>query len=127
MAESSIEPKLASKILTTVPYNNAFYFSTNIGQYNGSFAVDLADFCQKIRTIDVRSVDFHFKRGDFEEWIRGTLGDVELANEINKTNKINKTIQGEELRVKICQTVERRLTQLKKILAYEGTYLERTL
>src|SRR3990170_8148522 len=113
-----------SKVLRNVMSAEAFYFSTNIGQYNGSFAVDLADFCQKIRTIDVRSVDFHFKRGDFEEWIRGTLGDVELANEINKTNKINKTIQGEELRVKICQTVERRLTQLKKILAYEGTYLE---
>ena len=123
MAESSIKPELASRILRTVSYNNAFYFCTNIGQDSGELAVSLADFCQKIETINVKSVDFHFKRGDFEEWIRGTLGDVDLANEINK---INKTIQGEELRVKICQTVERRLTQLKKILAYEGAYLERT-
>ena len=115
MAESSIKPELASRILRTVSYNNAFYFCTNIGQYSGELAVSLADFCQKIETINVKSVDFHFKRQDFEEWIRGTLGDVDLANEVNK---INKTIQGEELRVKICQTVERRLTQLKKILAY---------
>ena len=123
MAESSIKPELASRILRTVSYNNAFYFFTDIGQYDGKFAVNLADFCQKIETINVKSVDFHFKRQDFEEWIRGTLGDVDLANEVNK---INKTIQGEELRVKICQTLERRLTQLKKILAYEGSYLERT-
>ena len=123
MAESSIKPELASRILRTVSYNNAFYFFTDIRQYDGKFAVNLADFCQKIETINVKSVDFHFKRQDFEEWIRGTLGDVDLANEVNK---INKTIQGEELRVKICQTLERRLTQLKKILAYEGSYLERT-
>ena len=124
MAESSIKPELASRILRTVSYNNAFYFCTNIGQYSGELAVSLADFCQKIETINVKSVDFHFKRGDFEEWIRGTLGDGDLANEINK---INKTIQGEELRVKICQTAERRLTQLKKILAREEAYLGRTL
>ena len=124
MAESSIKPELASRILRTVSYNNAFYFCTNIGQDSGELAVSLADFCQKIETINVKSVDFHFKRGDFEKWIRGTLGDVDLANEINK---INKTIQGEELRVKICQTAERRLTQLKKILAREEAYLGRTL
>jgi len=124
MAESSIKQELASRILRTVSYNNAFYFCTNIGQDSGELAVSLADFCQKIETINVKSVDFHFKRGDFEKWIRGTLGDVDLANEINK---INKTIQGEELRVKICQTAERRLTQLKKILAREEAYLGRTL
>jgi hypothetical protein len=58
--ESSIDPRLASKILRTVPYNNAFYFYTNIGQYSGEFAVSIADFCQKIKKIDIRSVNFHF-------------------------------------------------------------------
>ena len=53
MAESSIKPELASRILRTVPYNNAFYFFTDIGQYDGKFAVNLADFCQKIKTINV--------------------------------------------------------------------------
>jgi hypothetical protein len=123
-AESRIDPRLASKILGSVPYNNAFYFCTNIGQYSGELAADLADFCQKIRTIDVRSVDFHFKRLDFEEWIRGTLGDVYLANEINK---INKKIQGEELRAKIHQIVNARLTELKKVLASEETFMAKTV
>ena len=113
--------EIASRILRTVPYNNAFYFFTDIGQYSSKFAVSLTEFCKRIETIDIKSVNFHFKRQDFEKWIRGTIGDVDLANEINK---INKSIQGEELRVKIYQTVERRLTELKKLLASERTYLE---
>jgi len=114
--------EIASKILRTVPYNNAFYFFTDIGQYSGELAASLADFCKKIKTIDAKSIDFHYKRRDFQKWIRGTIGDVYLANEINK---IQISIQGEELRVKICQIVERRLTELKKLLASEEAYLER--
>jgi len=114
--------EIASKILRTVPYNNAFYFFTDIGQYSGELAASLADFCKKIKTIDTKSIDFHYKRRDFQKWIRGTIGDVYLANEINK---IQKSIQGEELRVKICQIVEKRLTELKKLLASEEAYLER--
>lgn len=114
--------EIASKILRRVPHDNAFYFYTDIGQYSGKFAASLTDFCKKIETIDIKSVDFHFKRRDFEKWIRRTIGDVYLANEIDKINEI---IQGEELRVKICQTIERRLTELKKLLASEGAYLER--
>jgi len=117
-----IDSGLTSKILRTIPQNNAFYFFTGIGQYSGKFAVSLADFCQKIETMDVKSVDFHFKRRDFENWIRGTIGDVGLANEVNK---INNTIQGEELRVKIYQTLNRRLIELKKLLASEESYMKR--
>jgi len=114
--------EIASKILRTVLYNNAFYFFTDIGQYSGELAASLADFCKKIKTIDAKSIDFHYKRRDFQKWIRGTIGDVYLANEINK---IQISIQGEELRVKICQIVERRLAELKKLLASEEAYLER--
>ena len=113
--------EVASKILRKVPYNKAFYFFTDIGQYSGKLAASLADFCQKIKKIDMKSVDFHFKRRDFQKWIRGTIGDIYLANEINK---IQKSIQGEELRVKISQAVERRLTELKKLLASEEPYVE---
>jgi hypothetical protein len=103
------------------PRNNAFYFFTYIGQYSGKFAVNLADFCQKIKKIDVKSVDFHFKRRDFQKWIRTTIGDTYLANAINK---IRESAQGEELRDQIYQTVERRLAELKKQLAYEEAYVE---
>jgi len=119
---SRIDLKLASKILATVPYNNAFYFFTDIGQYTDRCSVCLADFCNTIRTIDARSVEFHFKRGDFAKWIRGPLGDNELANEINR---VSKTIRGEELRTALHQTVEVHLTKLKKLQASEEPYLGR--
>ena len=121
-AEDKTDPKLASNILRIVPANNAFYFFTDIGQYTNRCSNYLADFCNAIQTIGVRSVEFHFKRGDFALWISETLGDNALANEISK---VSKTIQGEELRTTIHQTVETRLTKLKKLQASEEPYLER--
>ncbi|MCJ7763349.1 hypothetical protein MUP38_07860 [Candidatus Bathyarchaeota archaeon] len=121
-AEGKIDPNLSSNILRIVSANNAFYFFTDIGQCTDRCSACLADFCNAIRTIDVRSVEFHFKRGDFAIWIRGTLGDSELANEISR---ISKTIRGEELRSLIHQTVEVRLTTLKKLQASEEPYLGR--
>jgi len=118
---TAVSNKMATKILRTVPYNNAFYFFTGIGQYSGKFAVSLADFCQKIKRIDIKSVDFHFKRGDFQKWIRTTIGDAYLANKISR---IRGQIQGEELRGQIHQTVEMRLTELKRLLASEESYVE---
>jgi len=118
---TAVSNEVATKILRTVPRNNAFYFFIDIGQYSGKFAVNLADFCQKIKRIHIKSVDFHFKRRDFQKWIRTTVGDTYLANEINK---IRESVQGEELRDQIYQTVERRLTALKKQLAYEEPYVE---
>ena len=121
-AESKADPKIASNILRVLPANNAFYFFTDIGQGTGRCSVCLADFCNAIQTIDINSVEFHFKRGDFVLWIRETLGDSELSKEINR---VSKTTQGEELRTTIHQTVEKRLTKLKKLQASEEPYLKR--
>ena len=121
-AEDKTDPKLSSNILRIVPANNAFYFFTDIGQYTNRCSNYLADFCNAIRTVDVRSVEFHSKRGDFALWISETLGDSELANEIDR---VSKTITGEELRTTIHQIVDARLTKLKKLQANEEPYLER--
>jgi hypothetical protein len=121
-AESETDPKLPANILRIVPGNNAFYFFTDIGQYTDRSSACLADFCNAIKTIDIKSVEFHFKRGDFVLWIRETLGDSELSKEINR---VCKTTQGEELRTTIHQTVETRLTKLKKLQASEEPYLKR--
>ena len=121
-AASKTDLKLASNILRIVPANNAFYFFTDIGQYTNKSSNYLADFCNAIQTVDVRSVEFHFKRGDFVLWIRETLGDVELSNEIDR---VSKKILGEELRTTIYQTVNARLIKLKKLQASEEPYIER--
>jgi hypothetical protein len=120
--ENTTDLKLSSNILRIVPANNAFYFFTDIGQYTSVYSVCLADFCNAVRTIDVKSVEFHFKRGDFVLWFRETLGDSELADEIGG---VSVTIQGQELRTVIHQIVDARLTKLKKLQASEEPYLER--
>lgn len=118
---TTVSSETATKILRRVPHNNAFYFFTGIGQYSGKFAISLADFCQRLETIDVESIDFHFKRRDFQKWIRTTIVDVDLANSISN---IKKPIEGAALRDEIHQTVRSRLTELKRLLASEDPYVE---
>ena len=109
--EKTISAELASKILRTVTMTEAFHFFTDIGQYDGKSAVSLADFAEKLKIVQLRSIEFHFRRGDFERWIRETLGDEYLANGIGRIDKSDK---GEALRTAIQRTVENRLRYLKQ-------------
>ena len=109
-AKSRINQELASRILRTVPIQEAFLFFTDIGQYNGEFAPSLSDFCEKLKSVPLKSIEFHFKRGDYERWIRDTLGDEHLTNRISK---IDRSTQGEELRTTIQRIAKNRLDQLK--------------
>jgi len=101
----------ASEVLRTVPPNQSFLFFEGIGKYTGRRAANLADFCENIKTIDIKSVTFHFERGDYERWIRETLHDAGLARKLKRMTKST----GEELRNKILQTVKRRLYELQKM------------
>ena len=111
-AKSRIDLELASRILRTVPVSEAFLFFTDIGQYEGEFAPSLYDFYEKLKTIPLKSIEFHFKRGDFERWVRETLGDEYLTNRISK---IDRSTKGEELRTTIQGIVKSRLDQLKRL------------
>ncbi|MGB8780718.1 MAG: DUF5752 family protein [Candidatus Bathyarchaeia archaeon] len=111
MAEKTISAELVSKILRTVSLTEAFHFFTDIGQYDGKSATSLADFSEKLKTAPLKSIEFHFKRGDFERWTRETLGDEYLADGIGR---IDKSVQGEALRKAIQRTVENRLYHLKQ-------------
>lgn len=112
---------LASKILRTLPPGEAFYFFTGVGQYTGKYADILGNFCNKIKTLEMKSVLFHFNHQDFEKWIEGTIGDMILAN---KVRKIDRSVDSEELRTEIHRIVEQRLFQPKKLLASEDTQIK---
>jgi len=105
-----IDPELALRILRTVPMPNAFLFFTDEGQYTGKSASSLADFLEKLNKIPLKSLEFHFGRRDFEKWVEGTLGDEYLADRITR---IERTIQGENIRKTLQKTVKNRLNQLK--------------
>jgi hypothetical protein len=111
----------AQKILDEVPEYRAFYFFNRFGEYSGVHANSLIVFSNELKKIDKKSLDFHFKRGDFENWIRSTIGDSHLANKIAK---INEFIDEEELLAQICRVIEKRLKKLKQLLANEEPYVD---
>ena len=98
------------RILKTVSREKAFYFFTSIGNYTGESAASLKEFMDKINEVNVKSLEFHLYRGDFEKWITEVLEDKELALEVKKLQKYNLT--GEPLRNQLCIIV---LKQFKRL------------
>jgi hypothetical protein len=85
----SKERQIKVKVLDNVPREKAFYFFTSIGNYTGENASSLKEFREKIRSVDIKSLEFHFYRGDFERWIADVLEDKNLATEINRAKTLN--------------------------------------
>jgi len=104
-----VDSESASKILRVLSPQESFLFFTDIDQYTGEFAQSLEDFYNKISRVPLKSLDFHFERGDFKKWVRETLGDAYLADRIGK---INESTQTEKLRTALKRIVKRRLNQL---------------
>jgi len=99
-----------SKILEIVPYAQGFHFCTANGNSTGVTAIGLGDFAEKLKTIDISSINFHFRCGDFQKWILDVLGDVELAKRINQ---IKEDLCGQNLRTELLETVNSRIAHLK--------------
>ena len=78
-----------SKILRTLPREKAFYFFTSIGNYTGENAASLKEFMEKINEVNVKSLEFHLYRRDFEKWVDETLEDKELAMEMRSLRNLN--------------------------------------
>ncbi len=90
-----------------IPREKAFYFFTSIGNYTGLSASSLKEFMEKINEVDVKSLEFHFYRGDFEKWIDQVLQEQELAQNIKRLQKLN--LVGDRLRTQLYLSVSRRL------------------
>jgi len=93
----------------------AFYFFTSIGNYTGQSAASLDEFLQKIKDMDIKSLEFHLFREDFEKWIAQTLGDSRLAEEIRNL-RVQKVV-GNALRDRLYFLVSKRLKELKGSVA----------
>ena len=110
MATSSI-----SRILRKVPRENAFYFFTSIGNYTGENAASLEEFVKKIKEVNVKSLEFHLYRGDFEKWVGEILEDEELAEKIKSLESL--TPSGDSLRDQLYLTVSKHYEKLKNQLS----------
>ena len=109
MSKNLLKPD-ASKILSDVPKENSFRFCTADGVYTKIEAMSLEDFAYKLDGIDSSSILFHYPRGDFQAWIKKSIGDSELAN---KMCFIQQGISGEKLRQELLKMVKTRISELK--------------
>lgn len=80
------------------------------GHYTGETAMSLHSFLREIGSIDIESIKFHFDRGDFQKWLRNTVGDEELAQTIDK---LDKKIPEENLKEKLADIVQKRISELQ--------------
>lgn len=100
----------STKILSDVSRQQGFYFHTGQDIYTGIYATNLGQFSEILKDIDARSVEFHTRNKDFENWTR-FLGDDALASQLATLR--NKSLSGEALRSEIVNTVQRRMHELK--------------
>lgn len=102
--------KRVSRILRGLSREKAFYFFTSIGNYTGKSASSLKEFMYKINEVNVKSLEFHFHRGDFEKWVAEVLEDKKLADGIREMQKTDLT--SDLLRSRLSEVVSRRYKQL---------------
>lgn len=100
-----------SRILRRLPRENAFYFFTSMGNYTGEKAASLEEFVERIREVNVKSLEFHLYRGDFEKWTTETLEDKELAEKIRSLKSLSPI--GHSLRDQLYLIVSKRYEKLK--------------
>jgi DNA-binding Lrp family transcriptional regulator len=104
-----IDAEMAAAVLRNVPPETAFHFYTGIDHPLSIFAKNLIDFCETIKSIDVRSIEFHMTRGDFQQWIR-YLGDLELEKRLGLISV--SSLGDDTLREKLYHTLRTRIADL---------------
>ncbi len=101
---------LSLRALSTVAYSCGFHFYTDVGHDTGVTATSFEEFAEKLQTISLDSVKFHFERADFQRWIRTIFCDAELAESIGL---ISEEYSEENLRQEIINRVKNHITKLK--------------
>lgn len=113
LGREALKPKFskeeAASLLSPLALEKAFHFYTGINQYSGIQANSLIDFCKKIENIDIKSIEFHLSRKDFEQWLQ-SIGDQELAKKIEIIRETGTS--GEELRRKVYQLAKTHCDEL---------------
>jgi hypothetical protein len=99
-------------VLKPVPREKAFYFYNDIGNYTGKSAASLKEFAENVEVVEVKSLAFHLRRGDFENWMTEVLKDEALAKQVRDELRAANS-RGEDLRNRLHSIVTARLEQLK--------------
>jgi len=110
-----IDSELARKILGKTSMEKAFQFYAGIDQPLGISSDSLSDLCEKIKLVDLKSLEFHISRGDFELWVH-YLGDVQLAKRLRLIRESR--LCGETLRDEVYTVVKSRCDELQELSSH---------
>ena len=72
-----------------------FFFYSEEEKYTGYSAHSIKEFSEAIRNVSLQSIEFHFKRKDFENWLN-YIGQKNLAQQFEALHESMKT--GDDLR-----------------------------
>ena len=100
--------------LASVAANEPFLFHTDVGEkfYTGVMAWSLQGFQNAMAKVNVRSLEFHDGRGDFEKWAEKSLQDKTLVEQLKDVRRSK--ARGEKLRNMLVIAVEKRFNELSQ-------------
>jgi hypothetical protein len=107
----SVAKGLAERILSPVSQERSFYFYLDVGRPLDAVARSLKEFGDSLKKVDVKSLEFHLGRGDFEKWVY-MLGDIELSKSLVKLR--GSGFAGEKVRSELVRLVQTRIRQLQR-------------
>jgi hypothetical protein len=100
--------------LATLTANEPFLFHTGTGEENftGVMSWSLKGFVKALRTVDVKALEFHNRRGDFEPWAENSLQDKVFARDLGEARAAK--LKGEALRNVLAEIAQKRYMVLSK-------------
>jgi len=103
----------ARRMLRRLPAGRGFTFFYEFARPTTWTVHSLHEFYSALKVVDIKSVQFHVERGDFERWLRQVVGDEKLAGQFVETS--SKRLKGEALRKKTVYAVEVRIKELEEM------------
>ena len=101
-------------ITSSVPVEKGFHFFTDLQKPTGMFATSIFDFAEQLKKVDLKSLEFHTKRGDFSKWLKDVIKDDTLSGEFEKLRSLG--LAGEKLRTRLVGLVDTRCKELASAL-----------
>ncbi len=98
--------KAALRAFKPVPKEMGFHFYYGIDQPSDFRAGSLEEFYRCIQQVRVESVEFHLRRGDFENWLREACKEAELTSEFERVKAAD--LKGEDLRKELLKVIDAR-------------------
>ena len=109
--------------LASIVADEPFLFYTGIGEkhFTGKAVWSLKGLVRTMEKISLNSIEFHSKRGDIEKWIKDSLHDKVLAEELFKVR--SDKVEGDQLRRTLVRLLKERLELLETKIESVARYL----